>query len=113
MSAGDPGRTALPFLPRDEDGPVFEEPWQAQAFAMAVRLHEEGHFEWSEWASELGRQISSDEAGHDGGYYEHWLSTLEVMVVSAGLSSDSELAERRDAWQRTAATTPHGQPIEL
>ena len=40
----------LPDLPRDADGPVFREPWEAQAFAMAVSLHERGLFTWPEWA---------------------------------------------------------------
>jgi len=113
MSAGDPGRGLLPGLPRDDDGPVFTEPWQAQAFAMAVRLHELGHFTWPDWAVELSRQISS--AGPDSSreYYEHWLNALEVMVAESGLSTERELTDRREHWRAAAAATPHGQPIEL
>jgi nitrile hydratase accessory protein len=110
VSRGDPGVAALPSLPRDDDGPVFAEPWQAQVFAMAVRLHAQGHFTWSEWAAELSEQIAADPAGE---YYDQWLATLEVMVARSGLSSVTELADRREEWRAVAETTPHGQPIEL
>ena len=33
---------AVPGVPRDADGPVFREPWEAQAFAMTLALHERG-----------------------------------------------------------------------
>ena len=113
---GDPGSAVLPTLPRDDGGPVFAEPWQAQAFAMAVRLHEQGHFEWSEWAAELSRQIAA--AGPDDAqdYYLHWLGTLEVMVTSRGLSSDVELAERRNrvaACRRGDPPRPTDRPRRL
>ncbi len=111
MSHGDPGVAALPTLPRDADGPVFAEPWQAQVFAMAVRLHEQGHFTWPEWAAQLSDQIAT--ADPETEYYEHWLATLEVMVARSGISSPIELAERREEWRHAAATTPHGQAIEL
>jgi nitrile hydratase accessory protein len=113
MSAGDPGESVLPALPRDEDGPVFEAPWQAQAFAMAVRLYEQGHFTWGEWAAALSRKITAAGPDDTTEYYEHWLATLEAMVAANGLSSDDELAERREAWRQAAKSTPHGQPIVL
>jgi nitrile hydratase accessory protein len=113
MTSGDPGAAVIPALPRDEDGPVFAEPWQAQAFAMAVRLHEQGHFTWTEWAAALSAQIEAAGPADTTEYYEHWLSTLEVVVTNAGLSSSNELADRKAAWQHAAETTPHGQPITL
>jgi len=109
----DPGAQVLPALPRDDDGPVFAEPWQAQAFAIAVRLHEQGHFAWSDWATVLSEQIAAAGPTDTTEYYEHWLATLEVMVQRSGLTSANELADRKAAWQRAAAATPHGQPIEL
>lgn len=109
----DPGDDVLPELPRDDDGPVFAEPWQAQAFAMAVRLHEQGHFAWTEWASVLSEHIAAAGAHDTADYYEHWLATLETMVQRGGLSTSDELTQRRDAWQRAAEATPHGQPIKL
>lgn len=112
-AAGDPGAQVLPSLPRDEDGPVFAEPWQAQAFAMAVRLHEQGHFTWGEWASELSRHIAAAGSSDTKDYYEHWLSALESMATATGLATESELVERKDAWQRAASVTAHGEPIVL
>lgn len=109
----DPGSDVLPELPRDDDGPVFAEPWQAQAFAMAVRLHEQGHFTWTDWAAELSLHIERAGPADTADYYEHWLATLESLVLTKGLSSDTELRDRKAAWQRAAEATPHGQPIEL
>ena len=109
----DPGAAVLPELPRDEDGPVFAEPWQAQAFAMAVRLHEQGHFTWTDWATALSDQIGAAGPTDTTEYYEHWLATLETIVTANELTSVDELAERKDAWHRAADATPHGKPIEL
>ncbi len=117
MSNGDPGRELLPELPRDEDGPVFAAPWQAQVFAIAVRLHEKGHFTWLEWADHLGAEIAAArEAGDpDTGetYYDHWLLALEKIIAEKGIVEAVELTTRRDAWDRAARATPHGQPIVL
>ena len=107
----------LPGLPRDAEGPVFGAPWQAQAFAMAVALHAQGLFTWPEWAQALARTIrtSPAAAGEDAGdaYYRQWLETLEQLVARTGASSPAELRRYRDAWDRAADRTPHGQPIEL
>ena len=115
-----PSRTALaalPGLPRDGDEPVFAEPWQAQAFAMAISLHRRGLFSWSEWADALARQIraAQDHGDADLGdtYYRHWLAALETLVAAKGASSASELERYRMAWDHAADRTPHGQPIEL
>jgi nitrile hydratase accessory protein len=108
---------ALPEIPRDADGPVFREPWEAQAFAMAVALHEQGAFTWSEWAAALAVEIKAVQAqgNPDTGetYYQHWLATLEKLVAAKALSTAGELATRRDQWDRAARATPHGQPIVL
>jgi nitrile hydratase accessory protein len=108
----------LPNLPRDDQGsPVFREPWQAQAFAMAVRLHEAGHFTWTEWAEALAHQIQRAQAAGDPDlgdtYYQHWLAALEHLATAKGLVSIDELAHRKDEWAEAARTTPHGAPIEL
>ena len=95
--------------PLDLKDPVFNEPWEAQAFAMVVKLHERGHFTWSEWAETLGAEIKS----RDAPYYEQWLAALEKIVEAKGLMSQVERLNRVDAWDRAAHTTPHGQPIEL
>lgn len=112
MSA-DPGEHVLPKLPRDTQGPVFAEPWQAQAFAMAVHLHEQGHFTWQQWAATLAEQIESAGPNDMTEYYEHWLATLETVTANAGLASETELDSQRQAWKRAAEATPHGQPIVL
>ncbi|MDH3742910.1 MAG: nitrile hydratase accessory protein [Hyphomicrobiales bacterium] len=104
----------LPEIRRDEDGPVFAEPWQAQAFAMAVKLHEEGVFTWPEWAEFLGREIAAAGSRPDrGDYYDHWLAALEKIVEAKGVMSREERLSRKQAWDKAARATPHGQPIVL
>ena len=112
-----PTESQLPSLPRDEDGPVFKEPWEAEAFAMTLNLHAQGHFTWLEWAEHLGAEISAarDAGDADRGdtYYLHWLKALEGLVAEKGLLTTDDLANRRDAWDKAARATPHGQPIML
>jgi len=107
----------LPRLPLDEGGPVFAEPWQAQAFAIAVTLSDQGHFTWKEWASELADTLrdAADRGEPDDGsrYYEHWLATLERVVLARGLADHARLAARKEAWAAAYRTTPHGTPVEL
>ena len=107
----------LPGMPQECGEPVFAEPWQAQAFAMAVALHQRGLFSWPEWAEALSKQIAAAQAGGDAdlgdSYYRHWLAALEWLVAAKGASSAKELARYRDAWDHAADRTPHGQPIEL
>ena len=97
--------------------PVFNAPWEAQAFAMAVALHERGAFTWSEWAATLAEVIAEvkarGEADTGERYYEHWLTALERLSRRKGLVTADGLEARRDAWDRAARATPHGHPIEL
>jgi nitrile hydratase accessory protein len=106
-----------PGLPRDADGPVFREPWEARAFAMALALHEAGLFTWDEWAAALGEEIrkAQDAGDPDTGerYYRHWLATLERIVGEKGVASGQLLARYQHAWDHAAERTPHGQPLEL
>ena len=108
---------ALPRIPRDEEGPVFAEPWQAQAFAMAVRLSEQGHFTWKEWAAALAAELKAaeDRGEPDDGthYYEHWLATLERLVSAKALSNPTEMLARKEAWAEAYRSTPHGKPVTL
>ena len=108
---------ALADLPRDDEGPVFREPWEAQAFAMALSLHERGLFTWTEWAAALADEIKIAQADGDldtgTTYYQHWLATLEKMVARKGVASIETLHRYRDAWDHAADRTPHGTPIEL
>lgn len=111
-------RPAAPIgQPRDDGSPVFREPWEAQAFAMTVALHERGLFSWSEWAAALAAQIRNAQAAGDADlgdtYYRHWLAALEALVAAKGASSPEELSRYRHAWAHAADRTPHGQPIDL
>ena len=108
---------SVPGLPRDADGPVFREPWEAQAFAMALALHERGVFTWKEWAAALADEIKHAQAAGDPDtgetYYLHWLNTLEKLVADKGVTTQATLHRYRDAWDRASDRTPHGEPIEL
>ena len=109
--------SALPDIPCDAEGPVFREPWEAQAFAMALALHERGVFTWAEWAETLAAQIKRAQAEGDPDtgetYYRHWLATLETLVAAKGVTTSDVLLRYRDAWDHAADRTPHGAPIEL
>jgi nitrile hydratase accessory protein len=107
----------LPTMPRDPDGPVFREPWEAQSFAMAVALHERGFFSWPEWSVILGDEIKRAQAAGDPdmgeNYYRHWQNALERIVAENGLTDRDALTRYHDAWHHAAARTPHGSAISL
>jgi nitrile hydratase accessory protein len=107
----------LPGLPQDADGPVFAAPWQAQAFALTLALHERGLFSWPEWAAALGAAIrqAQDQSDPDLGdtYYRHWMDALEGLVLAKGLGHAGQIHALEHAWQDAALRTPHGQPIVL
>jgi nitrile hydratase accessory protein len=105
--AGSPG------IPRDAEGPVFAEPWQAQAFALAVQLNAEGAFTGTEWAQALSRELARDPTDDGSRYYEHWVAALEALAAGRGLAAPSEMAERKAEWAEAYRRTPHGAPIEL
>lgn len=125
MSARDAAGPAAPCLdapvfariPREREQPVFAEPWQAHAFALAVRLSAEGRFEWAEWAQALSEQLRAAAAAgqpDDGSrYYEHWLAALERLVAAKGLADAATLQRRRADWEHAYRTTPHGEPVVL
>lgn len=118
MSRPDPAASSRPRfeLPpgAGPDEPVFAEPWQAQAFALVVALHQSGLFTWSEWAAELSRQVARPGAARDGSdYYQHWLAALEVLLSEKGVAGPDRIDTVSASWQRAAHATPHGQPILL
>ena len=117
MGAAARAASAVPGIPRDDQGPVFRAPWEAQAFAMALTLHERGLFTWTEWAATLADEIKRAQAAGDPDtgktYYLHWLATLERLVAEKGVASSATLTRYRDAWDHAADRTPHGQPVEL
>jgi nitrile hydratase accessory protein len=116
QAALDATRT-VPGIPRDADGPVFREPWEAQAFAMALALHARGLFSWTEWAAALAAEIKRAQAAGDADtgetYYRHWLATLERLIADKGVATPDTLYRYRDAWDHAADRTPHGSPIVL
>lgn len=104
-------------IPRDDEGPVFAEPWQAQVFALTLQLHAAGLFTWNEWAQALGSEIR-DHLEHGGctdgsDYYERWCEALEHLVVAKGASTPELINDMSARWIRAAEATPHGMPIEL
>ena len=107
----------IPGIPCDAEGPVFREPWEAQAFAMALHLYDRGLFRWPEWAAILGDEIKKAQTAGDPDtgetYYRHWLATLERLTAEKGVANPATLGRYRNAWDRAAARTPHGRPIEL
>ena len=110
-------REAVPSIPCDAEGPVFREPWEAQAFALTLTLYDRGLFKWPEWAAILGDEIKKAQAAGDSDtgetYYRHWLATLEKLITEKGVASPDTLRTTRDAWDRACDRTPHGFPIEL
>jgi nitrile hydratase accessory protein len=117
LTPPDADLAALRALPRDEAGPTFGAPWEAQAFAMALSLHERGIFTWPEWSRALARELTDaaargqpDDGTH---YYEHWLAALERLVALKKVVAADELEQRVDDWDAAARATPHGKPIEL
>jgi len=107
----------LPPLPHDETGPTFAEPWQAQAFALAVELSERGFFSWKEWtvalAEELAAAAARDEFDDGSRYYHHWLAALERLVTAKHLTDSPTLVARKEAWADAYRHTPHGKPVAL
>lgn len=107
----------VPSIPCDAEGPVFREPWEAQAFAMTLSLHARGVFTWREWADCLAAELAAaaargepDDGSH---YYEHWLAALEKIVAQKRVVAGDELERRVLAWDAAARATPHGKPIAL
>mgnify|MGYP001489801784 CR=1 FL=1 len=107
----------VPGLPTGPDGPVFREPWEAQAFALTVALHRKGLFTWPEWTATLAEEITRAQRSGDPDrgdtYYRHWLAALERLVAEKRIAAPATLARYRDAWDHAADRTPHGEPIVL
>jgi len=101
-------------MPSAQDAPVFAEPWQAQAFALTLALHEKGLFSWSEWAEALSAEVKKPDAAPDGSdYYDRWLVALEKLLAAKGVTASGDIDTLAAAWERAAHATPHGKPIML
>jgi nitrile hydratase accessory protein len=107
----------LPALPRDKDGPVFNQPWEAKAFALAVQLSEAGCFTWPEWVGIFSREIKAAQERGDPDlgdtYYRHWLNALERICAAKGLVGGEDMRRRKATWRRAYLNTPHGRPVNL
>ncbi len=110
-------RGTLPLPTGAADAPVFAEPWQAQAFAMAVQLHAKGVFTWPQWAQALSQTIAEARVTGDpddgSNYYQHWVNALERLVLTQGLGTAEQVHRFEHAWEAAATRTPHGEPIEV
>ncbi len=108
---------AIESIPRDKSGPVFNAPWEAEAFAMTLALYEKGVFTWPQWAEVLADEIAQAQSNGDPDlgdtYYQHWLAALERIVVQKGIADDRQLKRLYNDWNKAAHATPHGQPIVL
>jgi len=107
----------FPLQAADDDGPVFNAPWEAQAFGLVIALYEKGLFSWDEWALQLSEQIAIAQAEGDpdlgNTYYQHWMRALEKLVAAKGLSSAEEIGEKARQWQQAYQNTPHGMPVKI
>lgn len=103
--------SVIPGMVLEGDEPVFNEPWEAHAFALVVQLHQNGKFTWNEWAETLGATIRQQ--GSSKPYYELWLTALETILSQNALVDDVEVSERQAQWRAALKATPHGKPVEL
>ncbi len=102
-------------LPQDVADPKpFDEPWQAEVFALVVGLHKEGLFSWSDWAKALSQQLHRPDVADDGSdYYACWMSALETLLERHKVTEPDQVDKLQASWHRAARATPHGQPIQL
>jgi nitrile hydratase accessory protein len=114
------GKPSLPDelrLPRTGGEPVFATPWQAEAFAIVVGLHQRGVFTWNEWVRTLSEEIASHAAtpGEDANetYYRRFLAALETIVAHKGLLNPSQMLQRKEEWRLAYLQTPHGEAVDL
>lgn len=108
---------SLSQLPGEGFEPLFAEPWQAQAFALVIELSKHDYFTWPEWTQALAQELNAaamcGESDNGPRYYEHWLTALERLVITKGLTDSSALVRRKSAWTDAYRHTPHGKPVVL
>ena len=97
--------------------PVFAEPWEAHAFAIAVILSENGMIKWSEFSDTLAKKIKilKEQGLHDSGntHYHLWLSALETILFEKKIMKKSDLKRSIKQWRSAYLSTPHGKPVRL
>ena len=98
-------------IPHDDAGPVFAAPWEAHAFALVVRLFEQGHYSWSEWVKYLSAEIAAakhpPDPSHPSAYYEQWLAAAEKLIVAKGIATARQLVDRKDELAASALASTH------
>ncbi|WP_027802715.1 nitrile hydratase accessory protein [Paraburkholderia dilworthii] len=100
-----------------EEGPSFDEPWQAQAFSIVVQLSKVGAFTWKEWVDVFSTEIREHPAGSrestNTAYYRQWMAALETIVAQRGLATSEDVETRKEMWRQAYIHTPHGEPVRL
>ncbi|SLN28591.1 hypothetical protein ROA7450_01184 [Roseovarius albus] len=108
------------FNPDDPLAPpekAFDQPWQAQALALADTMVRAGHFTPNQWAQTLGAALSKSE--QDGApdnaetYYNAVITALEQLTEAHTDITAPQRQVRRAAWEAAYLRTPHGQPVKL
>jgi len=113
----DANSTLLKPLASVDGQPAFDEPWQAEALAIADTLVQNGMFTTSAWSDALGAALaqaeSSGAADDQGTYYQCVLSALEGLVAEHSEIDQQTMAGKREDWEQAYLSTPHGQPVKL
>ena len=103
-----------PLAPRS---PAFDEPWHAQALALADSMVQAGHFSAPQWSEALGaalREANTDGAPDtDETYYSAVLNAVERLAASHTPLSPQNLSDRKSEWIAAYRRTPHGRPVVL
>ena len=113
-----PPDQALTPLTRKDGAPLFDEPWQAQALAMADVLVRSGTITAQDWANTLGAQLrirmtaapASDDAN---AYYGAVLAALQDLLYRSRTVEPDQVARLQRQWELAYLNTPHGSPVEL
>ena len=96
---------------------AFDEPWQAEALAIADTLVQNGMFTATAWSDALGAALaqaeSSGAADNQGTYYQCVLNALEGLVAEHSEIDQQAMTGKREDWERAYLSTPHGQPVRL
>ena len=105
----------IPLQP--QPNATFNSPWEAQVFALAVRLQETGILTRQAWTLALADEIQRARQRNDPDlgdtYYHHWTRALERALIKSSLVDDQEIERRIDAWREAYANTPHGHAVLL
>jgi nitrile hydratase accessory protein len=74
--------------PRDNGELVFDAPWEARAFALAIAVIQRLDLPWDAFRLRLIDEIAN---APDRPYYESWTLALESLILSLGLTTPDAL----------------------